>query len=138
MIADLSQKTLQKRMEMFLKVFAAVTSPKQLYQHPLLYAFYNVILSKPDVSITRLALDCIITFKSESVMLYVDNLRRLLDDSLLRNEIATFDISEKGGIVQATHRSELIPLVIRLVYGRFASRSRSSKAARDQSIARYH
>eukprot|EP01041_Mallomonas_annulata_P001346 gene1346-2596_t len=131
-----SPKILQKRLEMFLKVFAAISGPKSLYQHPLLYAIYNILLCKPDISISKLALDCIFTFKNENIMPYVDNLRHMIDDASLRNELAIFDVTEKSTLLQPCHREEFIPLLVRILYGRFASRARSSKAARDQSIAR--
>jgi hypothetical protein len=38
--------------------------------------------------------------------------------------------------IKPEHRDELIPLLVRTVYGRFTSKARGSKAARDQNIAR--
>ena len=129
-------KILQKRLEMYLKVFAAVTSPKQLFKHHLLYSFYNIILSKPDTKIVSLALDCILAYKSDSIVLYTSNLRAFLDEKSLRNELVTFDISMNSEVIQGNHRLELIPLVCRLIYGRFLMRTKSTKSGRDSSTSK--
>ena len=77
---------------MFLQVFAAVPGPKQLYQHSLLLSFYHTLLSKPDVSITKLAFECICAYKLPTVLPYKDNVKKLLEDKSLRDELLHFAI----------------------------------------------
>lgn len=135
-------KILKKRLEMFLQVFAAVTSPKQLYCHPLLYAFYMEIMGKADVNTVKLAFDCIVTYKPSAIVPYKDSIKRLLEDKTIRDELvnldATRDLTDPDAEphIKPEHRAELIPLLVRTVYGRFTSKARGSKAARDQNIAR--
>jgi len=149
-----SARILRKRLEIFLQVFSAVTSPKQLYMHNLLYLFYQEIISKSDAMTVKLAVECILTYKSPSILPYRDSIKRLLDDKTIRNELLNFDptLSSKledynnsmndshheGGhvVVRDEHRDELIPMIVRLVYGRFTSKARGNKAARDLNIAR--
>ena len=138
-------KILKKRLEMFLQVFAAVTSPKQMYCHQLLYSYYQEILAKADVNTVKLAFDCILTYKPAAITPYKDNIKRMLEDKTLRDELVNFDPSPAAVIVSSSdaeresmeHRAELVPLLVRIVYGRFTSKSRGSKAARDQNLARY-
>ena len=141
-------KILKKRLEMFLQVFSAVTSPKQLYCHQLLYSYYQEILAKADVNTVKLAFDCILTYKPVAIIPYKDNIKRMLEDKTLRDELVNLDPSPKAGIqsssdaeresmIKEEHRAELVPLLVHVVYGRFTSKSRGSKAARDQNIARY-
>jgi hypothetical protein len=156
-------KTLKKRLEMFLQVFAAVVSPKQLFCHQMLYAYYHELMAKADVSAVKLAFSCILTYKPAAIVPYKDGILRMLEDKSLRDELVNFDptptalllaqgqgyghnnsSSGSGGggggavdpYIQEIHRPELVPLLIRTVYGRFTSKSRGSKAARDQNIAR--
>lgn len=149
-----SARILRKRLEIFLQVFSAVTSPKQLYMHNMLYLFYQEIIAKSDAMTVKLAVECILTYKSPSILPYRDSIKRLLDDKTIRNELLNFDptLSSKledynksmndshheGGhvVVRNEHRDELIPMIVRLVYGRFTSKARGSKAARDLNIAR--
>jgi len=132
----LKPKILKKRLEMFLGVFAAVTSPKQLYMHQLLYAFYCSLLAKPDLNIVKLGFDCILTYKPEYVIPYKDRVKNLLDDKKLRNELITFTLSVDDTTIDKSHRIDIIPLVSSIVFGRFVSKARGSKAAREQSLSR--
>lgn len=137
-------KIVKKRLEMFLQVFAAVTSPKQMYCHQLLYSFYNEIMAKADVNAVKLAFDCIVTYKSAAITPYKDNVKRMLEDKTIRDEMVNLDATPQGQgadsdaepLIKEEHRGELVPLLVRTVYGRFTSKARGSKAARDQNIAR--
>ena len=137
-------KTLKKRLEMFLQVFAAVTSPKQMFCHQMLYAYYQEIMAKADVNAVKLAFDCIVTYKPIAIVPYKDNIKRMLEDKSIRDELINFDPSptvvsaesDTDPVIKEEHRAELIPILMRTVYGRFTSKARGSKAARDQNIAR--
>ena len=133
----LAVSVLKKRLSLFLRVFAAVSSPKQLYQHQQLYYYYCTILSKPDADLVKLALDCIMTYKVPSLVPYKDSLCRFLDDSTFRDELLVFDTTLESGVVNSDHRAVLIPVIVRVLYGRFVSRGKGSKAAREQGIARW-
>ena len=78
---------------MFLKVFAAVISPKQLYLHNQLFDYYNTILSRSETNLVKLAFDCILGFKPAYLMPVRENIRRLLDDKKMRDELVIFDPS---------------------------------------------
>ena len=92
----LHPSVLKKRLEMFLKVFAAVVSPKQLYLHQQLFEYYNSILSRSETNIVKLAYDCILGFKPAYLMPVRENIRRLLDDKKMRDELVVFDPSVGG------------------------------------------
>lgn len=46
-------------------------------------------------------------------MFFRDNLERLLQDKHFKEEIVRFNISEETGVVNASHRATLIPLLMR-------------------------
>ena len=89
----LHPSVLKKRLEMFLTVFSAVISPKQLYLHNQLFDYYNSILSRSETNIVKLAFDCILGFKPAYLMPVRENIRRLLDDKKMRDELVIFDPS---------------------------------------------
>ena len=39
-------------------------------------------------------------------------------------------------VIDPTHRKELVPLIVRIVYGRFVSKAKGSQQAREQNLAR--
>lgn len=138
--AMLPRSTLKKRLEIFLQVFAAVVSPRQLFQHQLLFQFYGCLLSRPETQVARLALDCMLTYKPSYLVPYKDNFKRILDDKHLRDELIVFNpktSSESGEdvAIDAEHRADLVPYLVRVVFGRFLAKSRSNRA-REQTVAR--
>lgn len=56
---------------------------------------------------------CVLTFVFTCV--FRENLERLLDDKHFKEEIVHFNISEETGVVDASHRVRLIPLLMRYV-----------------------
>ena len=128
----------RKRLTLFMEVFAAVTSPKQLFQHQLLWKYYVAIISKPETNIVKLALTCMLAYKAPFLNPYKDSLKKLLADSTFRDEMLVFNISVKEGTVLYEHRPEFIPILARIVYGRFSSSAKGSKSEKEQSIARRH
>ena len=159
-------KILKKRLELFLSIFSVVTSPKQLYCHNLLYTYYNEILSKSDINIVKLAFECILTYKPIAIVPYKENIKNLLDDKKIRDELVNFNTSaannnttnkrknsinitdittttstttednNNDSLIKYEHRDIIIPVLIKIVYGRFISKSRNNKAARDQNVSR--
>lgn len=128
----------RKRLTLFLEVFAAVTSPKQLFQHQLLWKYYVAIISKPETNVVKLALTCMLAYKAPFLNPYKESLLKLLADSTFRDEMLVFNISPTDGVVLREHRVDFIPLLSRIVYGRFSSSSKGSKSEKEQSIARRH
>lgn len=126
---------LKKRLEMFLEVFAAIPSPKQLFEHQLLYSFYHVLVSKSDPAIAKLSLDCILAFKPPAYQPFADAFKGLMVDSKIRGHLITFDLDAESGAIDKTLRPEVISLVTRILYGKFSSKVRGGRAARDQSLS---
>ena len=135
-ISSLSNQSIRKRLEMFLRVFAAVTSPKQLYLHQLLYAFYIIQLSKADTVVVKLALDCLLAYKTEGIIAYKDTLYKFLEEKEMRNQLVTFSPSITGGDLQPSHRADFIPVLVRVIYSRFSSSGKSSKSSKNQRFIR--
>lgn len=48
-------------------------------------------------------------------------MKRLLDDKDFKKELLEFTLTEEGGAVKAEHRADLIPIILRLLYGRMRS-----------------
>lgn len=127
---------LRKRLEMFLSVFVAVTSPKQLYKHQLLFNYFTTLLSSPDGTIASLAVNCMMNYKPSFLLPQKDCFKRLLNAKSLRDELVLVDVSPNSGSIDEKHRPDVIHLFIRLAYGRSTSKAGGNKA-REQNLARY-
>ncbi|XP_034018840.1 small subunit processome component 20 homolog isoform X2 [Thalassophryne amazonica] len=114
-----------KQLVTHLKVFSKFTNPCALYLEDSLRELYNRLLCHQNQQIQRAALECLLTYKDPNVSPYKENLERLLDDKHFKEEIVHFNISEETGVVMASHRATLIPLLMRILFGRLRSKAGS-------------
>uniref|UniRef100_A0A3P9PDG0 UTP20 small subunit processome component n=1 Tax=Poecilia reticulata TaxID=8081 RepID=A0A3P9PDG0_POERE len=125
-----------------LKVFTKFTNPRALYLESSLSDLYNQLLCHQDQQIQCVALECVLTYKDPNIVPY-ENLERLLDDRHFKEEIIHFNISEETGVVDASHRGRLIPLLMRILFGRLRSKAgskfqgKASAATRSAIILRF-
>ncbi|XP_048124200.1 small subunit processome component 20 homolog [Alosa alosa] len=114
-----------KQLIAHLKVFSKFTNPRALYLEPKLKELYTKLLCHKDQNIQKMALECVLTYKDPAILPYKENLERLLDDKHFKDEIVHFNISEEGTVVQDDHRPQLIPLLMRILYGRMSTKGGS-------------
>ncbi|XP_074482513.1 small subunit processome component 20 homolog isoform X2 [Sebastes fasciatus] len=132
-----------KQLIAHLKVFAKFTNPRSLYMESSLSELYNQLLCHQDQQIQRVALECVLTYKDSNIVPYKENLERLLDDKHFKEEIVHFNISEETEVVDASHRAKLIPLLMRILFGRLRSKAgskfqgKASAATRSSIILRF-
>ncbi|RDA89272.1 hypothetical protein CP532_0553 [Ophiocordyceps camponoti-leonardi (nom. inval.)] len=99
-----------------LGVFSQFVNPRALYQNEMVYQALLRLLGNGDVDIQKLALKAILTWKQDAVKTYQENLEYLLDDARFKNEITVF--LQGDNVIKPEHRSELMPVLLRLLYGR--------------------
>ncbi|MBN3281355.1 UTP20 protein, partial [Polyodon spathula] len=114
-----------KQLIAHLKVFSKFSNPRSLYLEPKLKELYTQLLCHQDQEVQKIALECLMTYKDPHLMPYKENLQRLLDDKHFKEEIVHFSISEENTIVKAPHRPNLIPVLMRILYGRMRSKTGS-------------
>ncbi|KAM9334967.1 small subunit processome component 20 homolog [Symphorus nematophorus] len=139
----LPRRVAAKQLMAHLKVFAKFTNPCSLYLESSLSELYNQLLCHQDQQIQRVALECVLTYKDPNIVPYKENLEKLLEDKHFKEEIVHFNISEETGVVDASHRARLIPLLMRILFGRLRSKAgskfqgKASAATRSSIILRF-
>ncbi|XP_072311103.1 small subunit processome component 20 homolog [Eucyclogobius newberryi] len=139
----LPKRAAAKQLTTHLKVFAKFTNPRSLYMEGSLSELYYQLLCHQDQHIQQVALECVLTYKDPHIVPYKANLERLLDDKHFKEEIVHFNISEETGVVDSSHRDKLIPLLMRLLFGRLRTKAgskfqgKASAAARSSIILRF-
>ncbi|XP_041833171.1 small subunit processome component 20 homolog [Melanotaenia boesemani] len=139
----LPRRAAAKQLIAHLKVFAKFTNPRALYLESSLSELYNQLICHQDQQIQRMALECVLTYKDPNIVPYKENLERLLEDKHFKEEIVHFNISEETGVVDASHRGGLIPLLMRILFGRLRSKAgskfqgKASAASRSSIILRF-
>uniref|UniRef100_A0A8C4I8P8 Small subunit processome component 20 homolog n=1 Tax=Dicentrarchus labrax TaxID=13489 RepID=A0A8C4I8P8_DICLA len=139
----LPRRAAAKQLITHLKVFAKFTNPRSLYMESSLSGLYNQLLCHQDQQIQRVALECVCAYKDPNIVPYRENLEKLLDDKHFKEEIVHFNISEETEVVDASHRAKLIPLLMRILFGRLRSKAgskfqgKASAASRSSIILRF-
>lgn len=132
-----------KQLIAHLKVFSKFSNPKALYMEANLSELYTQLLCHKDQQIQKIALDCLLTYKDPNILPYKANLERLLDDKHFKDEIVHFNISEEGAVVLSSHRPQLIPMLMRILYGRMCTRvgnrfqGKAGTASRSSIVLRF-
>ncbi|GCB68829.1 hypothetical protein scyTo_0000958 [Scyliorhinus torazame] len=112
-----------KQLVVHLKVFSKFNNPRSLYLEPKLKELYTQLLCHHYQDVQKIALECLLTYKHPHLLPYRENLQRLLEDKSFKDEIIHFSIAEETTIVSAPHRVELIPVIMRILYGRMRSKT---------------
>uniref|UniRef100_A0A8C5PLM5 UTP20 small subunit processome component n=1 Tax=Leptobrachium leishanense TaxID=445787 RepID=A0A8C5PLM5_9ANUR len=134
-----TRRAASKQLIAHLKVFSMFSNPRSLYLEPKLNELYTQLLCHQDQNVQKVSLDCVLNYKHPHLLPYKENLQRLLEDKSFKDEIVHFCISEENSIVKATHRPDLMPVLMRILYGRMRSKTGSktqgkSAAGTRQSI----
>ncbi|KAI4259579.1 MAG: hypothetical protein LQ352_000647, partial [Teloschistes flavicans] len=124
-----------------LRLFALFKNPRTLYKSTQVFDGMRNLLANGDNEIQKSALNAIFTWRFEALQPYQANLLNILDDSRFRDEISTFlQTDEQSSIIQNEHRTQLMPVLLRLLYGKLISNKKSQGARRKpvlEALARF-
>ena len=101
-------------------VFAQFNNPRVLYQSQRVYSAMLTLLANGDIEIQKQALKAILAWKSEGVKPYQEHLEYLLDEARFKNELTV--LFQGDNKIQLEHRPEIMPVLLRLLYGRTISK----------------
>ncbi|KAI0508631.1 armadillo-type protein [Xylaria bambusicola] len=103
-----------------INVFAQFSNPKVLFQSQQVYDALLILLSNGDIEVQKSSLKAILTWKQEGVKPYQENLEYLLDEARFKNELTV--LFQGDNQIQPEHRDEVMPVLLRLLYGRTISK----------------
>ncbi|KAK0108491.1 U3 snoRNP protein [Cadophora gregata] len=103
-----------------LNLFSLFGNPKSLHRSEDVYNALLNLLANGDIEIQKSALKAIFAWKHPNIRPYEENLLNLLDEARFKEEIAI--LLQGQTLVQAEHRLGLMPVLLRVIYGRSISR----------------
>ena len=106
----------------FLQIFSKFTSPKTIYKSDELYCRFLELLCNGDSDLQSAALSCVLVYKDSVLTRNKDLLHNLIEEKQFREEVAKLMSFEMG----EEERSSLIPIVIRILYGKMLTRKKKS------------
>lgn len=117
-----------------LNLFEKFSNPKVLFKAPEVHEALLGLLTHGDSTIQKSALKAIFTWKLPGIQPYQENLLNILDETRFREELAVFvRLDGEDSSVEDAHKGELLPYLLRLLYGRMVSRAASHSGSGGQS-----
>ncbi|KAF2835700.1 hypothetical protein M501DRAFT_1060702 [Patellaria atrata CBS 101060] len=127
----------RKDQKSMLSLFVQFVNPRALFKSDEVFSALLSLLSNGDVEIQRVALKAILTWKIDSINRYEENLFNLLDDVRFRDQVSVFlDLGHDDSSLQDEDRSQLMPVLLRLLYGKVITRAGSASGKRGQESKR--
>jgi U3 small nucleolar RNA-associated protein 20 len=110
----------------FLELIGKFTNPRVLYRSNDVHEVLLGLLANGSSEIQALALKALFTWKHPSIRPYEERLLRLLDEKTFRDELAiVFHADQEQSSIDSSHRAELLPILLRLLFGQMVSHSES-------------
>ncbi|KAL2854481.1 armadillo-type protein [Aspergillus pseudoustus] len=114
----------------FLNLFAQFLNPSVLFRAPEVRDALLGLLCHGNSEIQKSALKALFTWKSAGIVPYRDNLLNVLDESRFNDELAVFvRVGREDSLIEEKHRDDVVPVVLRLLYGRMISKASASGQA---------
>ena len=124
----------RKDQKAMLDLFGCFHNPKVLYRSSDVFLALQSLLANGDAEVQKSALKALLTWKTQGIQLYQENLLNLLDDARFRDEISTFvHVDAQNSTIQEDHLPDLMPVMLRLLYGRMIAGSGASSGSKGQS-----
>ncbi|XP_074650347.1 small subunit processome component 20 homolog [Tubulanus polymorphus] len=131
-----SRKMVIKLMIAKLRLLAKFHSPLSVYLEPKLKELYFELLAHRNCELQKVAFDCIMTYKYKYLMPYKENFMRLFDDRRFKTEIVMFSIDSESNVILEEHREELLPVLMRILYGKMHSKTGKDTSGKSNSTYR--
>ncbi|TFK80791.1 hypothetical protein K466DRAFT_366251 [Polyporus arcularius HHB13444] len=122
---DASSKLPRYKLTGWLKLFSKFPNPNALRSTETMRSLYVSLLAHGDRALQRLALSCLLTYKSPRLLPHEDTLRTLLDDTKWRDELTQLDFAQ----FDPDARPEVVDVIIRLLFGMMLERKGRTRGA---------
>ncbi|USW56121.1 Putative down-regulated-in-metastasis protein [Septoria linicola] len=135
----ISDRWARKDQKALLAIFAQFNNPKVLYKAETVFDALLALCANGDLEIQKSALKAVLAWKDKSLTRYEEHLNNLLDENRFREEISVFlhDATDTEGEdegVRAEDHPSLMPVLLRLLYGRAVAGGKEGQAGRRKAI----
>ncbi|XP_050435060.1 small subunit processome component 20 homolog [Adelges cooleyi] len=113
-----SKKSLTKLLLAYLKLMSTIRSPKSLFKESEIYDVYLSLLANKNAEIQKASFDCLLMYKQKHIVPYKENIYKLINEKSFKSELVMFKVDSESDVILAEHRPLLLPLIMRLVYGK--------------------
>ncbi|XP_043645903.1 small subunit processome component 20 homolog [Drosophila teissieri] len=112
-------KFILQTLQLKLACFVSQPNPKALHRQAEMHDFYLELLAGPNSQLQQLALDCLAAYKQPAALVQQKTqLSGLIDEEKFKTTLSGFELSS----LTAQQRSELIPFMLRVLYGKMLTK----------------
>uniref|UniRef100_A0A1I8EDV8 DRIM domain-containing protein n=1 Tax=Wuchereria bancrofti TaxID=6293 RepID=A0A1I8EDV8_WUCBA len=112
------RKLIRDSLITLLELFASFTSPKTIYMGNEIRDLYDELLMIADEAVQQRALKCIFTYNYKYVTPYREHLECLVQERTLISTLVKFSIDYHNSVIDSSHRADVMPIILRLLYGK--------------------
>lgn len=117
-----------------LALFGQFLNPRVLFKAPEVHEAVLGLLCHGNSEIQKAALNALFTWKNAHILPYRENLLNILDESRFKDELAVFvHVGSEDSLIEQEHRPVLLPILLRLLYGRMISKAGASSGHAGQT-----
>lgn len=124
----------RKDQKAMLAVFAKFFNPRVLYRSPEVHNALLNLCANGDVEIQRSALKAVLAWREPALQRCEEHLVNFLDDARFREEMSVFLQGDGDESLSAADRPAVMPVLLRLLYGRAVGGSKDNQHARRKAI----
>lgn len=133
--ADGGHRWSRKDQKAMLSIIAQFTNPRVLYRSADVHSALLSLCANGDLEIQESALKALFAWKEPAINQYQEHLVNLLDEARFRDEISVFlQDAEEEQAVRPEHQEQLMPVLLRLLYGRAVAGGKHGQASRRKAI----
>jgi len=118
-----------------LSVFPHFKDLKSLHRVSEVRSKVDELLCHRVAPVQKIALDILVAFKLKYLIPYKENLLRLLEDKDFKGELMAFSLGIDSSAIRSEHRNQMMPVVLRLLYGRLRAAKRGKKDGGKNAIS---
>lgn len=133
---------LQKRKsrETFLtasKILQSFTDLSKIHRQNELKELILDLLCCRDCSVQKAAFNCLLAFDNTVLGQYSDRVLRIINDKMIKTELTMFSLDEsETNQIQETHREHLMPVLLRVLFGKMVGKVGKNSSGRDKADLR--
>ncbi|XP_041978665.1 small subunit processome component 20 homolog [Aricia agestis] len=126
-------KIIFKTLINIMQVLAQFKNPRALYKEPIFWDLYMEFLKHKNPGLQKYALDCVLNYKNKSVVAYKSQLYNLVDENKFKDAMTQFKITEDSQAIQLEDREHVVPIILRILYGKMTSKLGADKKGGGQT-----
>ncbi|PZC82298.1 hypothetical protein B5X24_HaOG210854 [Helicoverpa armigera] len=128
-----SGKIVFKTLINIMQVLSQFKNPRALHKEPVFWELYMEFLKHKNPGLQKYALDCVLNYKNKNVTQYKSNLCNLVDEKKFKDELTLFKITEDAKSIQPEDREHVVPIILRILYGKMTSKLAAEKKGGGQT-----